>query len=161
LSLICKPVPSNDIVARSFIIRFQKDEGIYFSHMTNLKASNCIHLDHTFKVASNIGYLRPDRKWITLYSSIFIVLNKAGQVIAWQFTKTTSIDEVQSILSNLKQQITKKFHNLCRQLCQFEVKLKAIFGDNITIKLDIFHAVQRVFCQKSTYSSFHVLMISR
>ena len=62
--------------------------------MTNLEVSNCIHLDHTFKVASNIGYSHPDGKWVTLYGSIFIVLNKAGQAIAWEFVKSTSLDEV-------------------------------------------------------------------
>lgn len=53
--------------------------------MTSIKVQSCIRLDHTFKVASNIGYLRPDGKWVTLYESIFIVLNEDGTVEAWQY----------------------------------------------------------------------------
>ena len=81
VSLIIKLFPSNGIIARYFSIVFQQNENLYSTHMMNLEVSNCIRLDHTFKVASNIGYLCLDCKWVTLYTSIFIVLNKAGQAI--------------------------------------------------------------------------------
>ena len=60
----------------------------------NLSIRKSICLDHTFKVASNIGYLRPDGRWVTQYGSVFIVLNEEGEVVTWQFTNSTSIDEV-------------------------------------------------------------------
>jgi len=111
-----------------------------------MKVSNCIRLDHTFKVASNIGYLRADKKWVTLYDSIFIVLNKVGLVNAWQFTKSTSLDEVRSLLLMLKERITdiekQNFTIYVDNCFQCAAKLKGIFGDDITVKLDIFHAVQ-------------------
>ena len=47
---ISKPVPSNDIVARCFIINFQENEMIYRTHMANQKVTTCIRLDHTFKI---------------------------------------------------------------------------------------------------------------
>lgn len=74
LNLIFKPIPGNDLIARCFMIRFQQDEHKYSAYMTNLKVSNSIRIDHTFKVASNIGYLRQDGKWITLYNSVLIRL---------------------------------------------------------------------------------------
>ena len=160
LDLISKPIPSNDIIARCFIIRFQQDESLYSSYMTRMKVSNCIRLDHTFKVASNIGYLRADKKWVTLYGSIFIALNKVGQVIAWQFTKSTSLDEVRSLLLMLKERITdiekQNFTIYVDNCCQCAAKLKGIFGDDITVKLDIFHAVQRV---TRTLSKKHILFL--
>ena len=54
-----------------------------------------------FKVATNVGYVRPDGKWVTLYRSQFIVMNELGQVLAWQFTSSTSIDEVTDLLKNI------------------------------------------------------------
>ena len=53
--------------------------------MAFLSTKGYISIDHTFKVAANLGYLRPDGRWITQYNSLFIDI---GQVIAWQLTKT-------------------------------------------------------------------------
>ena len=71
--------------------------------MINLSIRKSICLDHTFKMASNIGYLRPDGRWVTQYGSVFMVLNEEGEVVTWQFTNSTSIDEVQSLLCSLKE----------------------------------------------------------
>ena len=45
-------------------------------------------------------------KWVTLYKSVFIALNEHGQVVKWQFTKTTSLDEVKSQLQRLQDGMT-------------------------------------------------------
>ena len=42
---------------------------------------------------------------MTLYESIFIVLNEEGAVVAWQFTKTTSLEEVKPLLLSLTKRI--------------------------------------------------------
>ena len=57
-----------------------------------------LSFDHTFKVTANLGYLRPDGKWVPLYNSLF---NNAGQVIAWQLTQSTAIDETGDLLSSV------------------------------------------------------------
>lgn len=105
--------------------------------MQSLRADSWIGLDHTFKTASNIGYRRSDGKWVTLYNSVFFVTNEIGQVISWQLTKSTSIDEVNTLLDKLKARL-----NLSKQLL--------VIVDNccsqrtIVVKLDLFHAVQRL-----------------
>ena len=66
----------------------------YTTVMPNIRAKQTISFDHTFKVAANIGYLRGDGKWITQYESVFIVMNEHGLVMAWQFMRSTSTDEV-------------------------------------------------------------------
>ena len=63
--VISQPYPSNDIIARCFIIMFQENETFYTEKMMSLKVTGYISLDHTFKIASNIGYLRSDGKWVT------------------------------------------------------------------------------------------------
>jgi len=165
VNLIIKPFPSNNIIARCFTIVFQQNEDLYSTHMMNLKISNCIRLDHTFKVASNIGYLRSDSKWVTLYNSIFIVLNKVGQAIAWQFVKSTSLDEVKPLLMNIKQRMTEadkeNFTIYVDNCCNCHLKLKAIFGENAMIKLDLFHAIQRgnpVYYQGRIHYFYHASM---
>ena len=157
---ISHPYPSNDIIARCFIITFQQNEHFYTEQMVNLKVDSWISLDHTFKVASNIGYLRSDGKWVTLYSSILIILNKIGQVVGWQFTKTNSMDEVKPLLKSINERIQDaekgQFTIYIDNCCQNLAKLKAIFGNEINVKLDLFHAVQRV---TRVLSKRHILFL--
>ena len=63
--------------------------------MAQLTGDKWISCDHTFKVASNIGYLREDNKWVRQYSAVFFVLNNEGKVISWQFTNATSFADIQ------------------------------------------------------------------
>ena len=110
--------------------------------MEALSTTDFISIDHTFKVTANLGYLRPDGK---LYQSLFIVLNHIGQVIPWQFTQSTSTDETKDLLLRLVQRLhnqeTTVFVDNC---CTVRNKLQELFGQNTSIKLNIFHAVQRI-----------------
>ena len=95
-------------------------------------------------MASNIGYRRLDGKWITLYNSIFIVLNDVGQIVMWQFTKTTGFDEVTPMLTTLVMRINQPIKIYVDNCCQQRAKLKQIFGQETIVNLDLFHAVQRL-----------------
>ena len=132
----------------AFLQTLQRTNGFYFSQMSSLSASTYISIDHTFKVTANIGYLRADGRWITHYNSLFIVLNNIGQVIAWQFTRTTSTDECEDFLYALKdrctwlgQPVMEVYVDNC---CQSRNKLQPIFGQDTRVCLDIFHAAQRI-----------------
>ena len=145
---LIEPLPTNDVIARCFIIAFQRNEMFYIKQMEEVKVKRCIRLDHTFKVASNIGYLRYDGKWVTQYGSILVVLNENGQVVAWQFTNSTSLDELLVLLSNVEKQIDIPEHGpltiYVDNCCQVRKKLQQIFGADTIVKLDTFHAVQRI-----------------
>lgn len=142
---IYKPNPSNDLMCNCFRKNFAENRYIYFKEMMSLSTRNYIAIDHTFKVAANVGYLRPDGRWITLYNSLFIVLNNIGQVIAWQFTKTTSIDECTDLLAALQQRLQSNVGEVyVDNCCSIRQKIQGIFGKNVQVRLDLFHAVQRV-----------------
>ena len=151
LRLIKEPFPSNDILCKCFIVDYLHNQDIYSLLMSNIQAQGWISFDHTFKVATNIGYVRPDGKWVTLYKSLFIVMNEVGQVLAWQFTRSTSIDEVTNLLKNLQCRLKNKWVTPGKvyvdNCCQLEQKVKAIFGQDTLVKLDLFHAVQRITSQ--------------
>ena len=51
---------------------------------------NSISFDHTFKIASNIGYHK-ENKWIKAYNSMFIVLNEIGFIKSYKFTEGTAL----------------------------------------------------------------------
>ena len=87
------------------LAHFEENKDFYFASMQAIKIKKLIIFDHTFKVTTNIGYLRPDDKWVQQYSSAFIVLNELGQVVTWQLTKSTSLDKVSYSLSMLKERV--------------------------------------------------------
>ncbi len=65
--------------------------------------------------------------------------------MSWQLTKSTSIDEVESILSDLSKKIDTTKEELTifvDNCCQVRNKLVSVFGSGV--KLDVFHAVQRI-----------------
>jgi hypothetical protein len=73
LLMLETPYPSNDLLYKCFIIDFILNKERYISAMSKTSAERIISFDHTFKVASNIGYLRSDAKWVTQYNSVFII----------------------------------------------------------------------------------------
>ncbi len=62
---IHKPYTSNDLICNCFLKKFAENRNLYFLEMASLSTQKYISIDHTFKVAANVGYLRPDGRWIT------------------------------------------------------------------------------------------------
>lgn len=64
------------------------------------------------------------------------------QIITWQLTNTTSVDEVETLLIVLAaNEILMIYADNC---CHVKPKMKNVFGESTEIKLDIFHAIQRI-----------------
>ena len=124
----------------------------------HVKVKKCIRIDHTFKVASNIGYLQHDGKWVTQYGSVLLVMNELGQVVTWQLTNSTSFDEVSLLLHDLKNRIDlpegRHLTIYVDNCCQVRKKLQQVFGIDIAVKLDLFHAVQRITRSMSKRHAF-------
>lgn len=147
ISYILKPYPSNDLICKCFLHDFLEHRAYYFREMALETTSGYISIDHTFKVAANLGYVKPDGRWVSQYKSVLIVLNNKGKIIAWQLTKTTSLDEVMPMLTALNQRLTEVGANpkivSVDNCCTTRNKLQSLFGDDI-VYLDIFHAAQRI-----------------
>ena len=88
------------------------------------------------------------------------LINAAGQVVTWKMTKGIAMEHVEDIM-----------HALCRRLqsqgvtlqefyvdncCSFRPKLQRIFGSQLKVHLDIFHAVQRITKKIPKRHPFHL-----
>ncbi|KAJ7373400.1 hypothetical protein OS493_012993 [Desmophyllum pertusum] len=140
--------PSNDFICQCIIHDYQQNEMLYTQCMAQTRAT-WISCDHTFKVAANIGLLRQsDQKWEKQYDSMFCILNEDGIVLSWQLTKGTAFDNIRDLLNNLKGRFDQQNNNvkLCiiDNCCAWRGKLQDVFGSEMLVKLDLFHAVQRV-----------------
>ena len=123
---------------------FLKTEQLYLRELHSIQTGFSISFDHTFKVAANIGYLREDGKWVAQYDSLFLVINEAGKIVTWQLTKGTSFSQIEALLSNLhkrSQNIKTVYIDDC---CKLRRKIQSILGTEVVVKLDLFHAVQRI-----------------
>ena len=157
--------PSNDALSKCFLAEFLEHEQLYLNEMTCIPTRESISFDHTFKVATNIGYIREDGRWISEYDGLFIVLNENGQVLTWQLTKGTSFAHITTLLQDLlerpNQQIKTVYVDEC---CKVRAKIKSVFGPNIIVKLDLFHAIQRItktFSKKQTLTQECMLELRR
>lgn len=131
-----------------YIANFLKEEQVYLQDMVMINMGDTISFDHTFKVATNIGYLREDNVWVPQYDSLFLVMNGVGKIVTWQFTKGTYFTLVEQVLRDLnirsEQQQCKITTVYIDNCCSLRNKIQSALGNDISVKLDIFHAVQRI-----------------
>ena len=116
--------------------------------------------DHTFKSAANIGVVRNvDNKWIKQYKGLFCVLNSYGEVLTWKLTKCLTFDEVETPMQLLHERLSKQgciIQNFyVDNCCSWRNKLINMFGPQLRVCLDLFHAVQRISCKISKKHQFH------
>ena len=74
-------------------------------------------------------------------------MNAQGQVVTWRLTSKLSFTEIENDLTALKSRleaqgkVLKEFY--IDNCCSWEKKLKQVFGEQLMVYLDIFHAVKR------------------
>ena len=154
-----KYLPSDDLLRECFVANFLTNEHCYKTYIQSLNTGTALSFDHTYKVAANIGFLRSDNKWVTQYDSVFLGMNEIGQIVSWKFTKGNSFSEVKPMLTGLcmrahmqGSQIQTVYIDNC---CQWRRKLQEVFGQDCAIKLDLFHAVQRIVRKIPKRHPFH------
>ena len=102
--------------------------------------------DHTFKVGKPIGgHREQDNKFIKSYKKLFVLLNEEDAVVAWELTNSTSQDKIEPVLNEVKfklknNQISYIYSDTC---CGFKKVYEQCFP-GVPIKLDLFHATQRI-----------------
>ena len=141
------PCPGDNLIRSIYIASFEEKKHLFTEAMNSLNAS-WISCDHTFKAAANIGYERKeDGAWITQYTSLFCIINEKGQVIRWSFAMSESFDEIKLLFEALSSDFKKrgvKLSGIFIDNCCKWRHLLASYFPNVPVKLDLFHAVQRI-----------------
>ena len=106
-------------------------------------------LDHTFQCVSNVGLVRlADSKWVKQYSGLLCILNADGEVLSWKMTKSLSFTAMEDMLCVLRERFMRQGKTLeefyIDNCCTLRSKLQNVFGEQLRVYLDIFHAVQRI-----------------
>lgn len=153
--------PSNDFIETIFLADFWEKEKLYTARMIKeIGTDGWISMDHTFKVACNIGIKRKsDNKWEKMFDTLFCVLNEKGQVMGWQLTKGTSFENIRGLLQRINSQCESKQQHIkscyIDNCCSWRSKLQSVFTSSCDVKLDLFHAVSRVVTEMPKRHPFH------
>ena len=129
--------PTRDKIESTFLDMYMRQKDFYFSNMVRLVSS--ISVNHTFKVSKSIrGFRLQDSKFINENMKLFIVLNEEGLVVNWKLKEIEP--ELQSVKSMSGASLKYIFTDTC---CGCREIYEDIFPDAL-IKLDLFHACQRI-----------------
>ena len=82
--------------------------------------------------------------WVPQYDSLFIVINQEGKVLTWQLTKGTCFSQIGTLLTDLKERGSSLKRVYIDDCCKLRRKIYSIFGNDVLVKLDLFHAVKRI-----------------
>ena len=165
---IWKGGPTRHAVTGCFLYSFWKNEQSYITEMMAGSVSSddlWLSCDHTFKSIANFGLFRvADGKWVKQYTGLFCVLNPNGEVLTWKLTKNLRFETIQDQLKFLQERLTKDGKTIKEfyidNCCSWRKKLQQVFGSDLKVLLDIFHAVQRVTTKISKRHPFHSQCIS-
>ena len=89
-----------------------------------------------------------DNHWVKQYSGLLCILNADGEVLSWKMTKSLSFASMEDMLYALSErfkwqgkEVEEFFIDNC---CTLRSKLQSVFGEQLRVYLDLFHAVQRI-----------------
>lgn len=137
-----KPIglPSMEMILGSLLENYQEYKPYYHQRMSEISAEVLL-IGHFFKLNPQIGTLGADgKKWVSMYNNIFVVMNEKGQVIAWQATKGTCIEDASLLLQNVHLRLKKHGVEirliLMAECCKQKEFIQSIFGPNVQVKMD-------------------------
>lgn len=153
--------PSRNTISDFFLHYFNLNEDLFIKRMSSTSAdAEWLCSDDTFDIASSIGYERTiDKKWIKQYDSLFCVMNERGQIVTWQLTQTQGFENIRRLLRQLFTRLFSQGKNVKEfyidNCCHWRKKRQEVFGSSLAVKLDLFHAFQRISTKISKRHPFY------
>ena len=75
-------------------------------------------------------------------------MNGDGQVVTWKLTKNLTFSNIEGQLVSLRDRLTVQGKKLTEfyidNCCAWRYKLQLVFGRDLCVRLDVFHAVKRI-----------------
>ena len=106
--------------------------------------SNYLTMDHTFRI-TKIGYTDEiSGRFVPQSTALFLVMNSTGEIVDYKLTNTTNMSTVANLLRKLKERLSSPLTVIIvDNCCNVRKKLVDIFGRQLSVRLDLFHAVKR------------------
>ena len=128
---------------RIYLDQFEEMNLFYQDEMEEVEGTS-LSLDHTFKVSKNIGCYDQDGRYVRQFGFLLLLLNENKDFVYWRLTKSAGYAEVKDLLQNVKNRPKVKVMSVhVNNCCQSRKQIQEVMGD-VPVKLDLFHAIQRV-----------------
>ncbi|XP_066934802.1 uncharacterized protein [Clytia hemisphaerica] len=137
--------PSADKLENVFFHFFYLKSQEYQDSIDSRSPVLFISADHTFKVSRKAGGFRSiDNQFVSSDLKLFIVMDCTGSIVGWKLTESTKHNELKDLIHTIHSRFPNLGQVVIDNCCQDRELYRGIFGTNIDIKLDLFHAVQRI-----------------
>lgn len=84
------------------------------------------------------------KTWTKQYDSLFMILNEFGQVLSFEFVKTTAFSSIENHIKSLETFLGNAVKLIVLDnCCHWKSKIQKHFA-NADVKLDIFHAIKSI-----------------
>jgi len=131
--------PSKALLGRCFLAAFKEKDEYYKHCMHQLLANECIVLDDSLSVGARIGLpgiwgsavkILPEE-----FQGMFLVFNEANHILSWTFLREGKFEEVESILTELRNRHNKSLKAcFTTKCCAWRDELRHIFGKWFIVK---------------------------
>lgn len=137
--------PSASKLETVFLDIFYSRKTFYEDAVTKIIPENFLVVDHTFKVADNVGGLPKNLKKLVKDGNLFVVLDGRCRIVAWKLTSTVDNTELQETLECLGKRLPSNLtYVITDNCCVNRDYYQGIFDQNLLIKQDVVQFVQRV-----------------
>lgn len=94
------------------------------------------------------------KTWTKQYDSLFMILNEFGQVLSFEFVKTTAFSSIENHIKSLETFLGNAVKLIVLDnCCYWKSKIQKHFA-NADVKLDIFHAIKSITKKVSKKMNF-------
>lgn len=94
------------------------------------------------------------KTWTKQYDSLFMILNEFGQVLSFEFVKTTAFSSIENHIKTLETFLGNAVKLIVLDnCCHWKSKIQKHFA-NADVKLDIFHAIKSITKKVSKKMNF-------
>lgn len=152
--------PSKDKIMNLFIEQVSRRKTSYENEMNNIDLGLSLSTDHTFKSGKSVGFYREcDNAFIHHLNNLFIILNDSRQIVQWRLCRSTSHEDITNCLEILsKRNSSKDVKLIYVDNCCAERNFYQRYFPNADIKLDLFHAAQRITHEIPKSPHYYALM---
>ena len=105
------------------------------------------------------SFVEMENGLINNYDSTFFIFNSDGKILSWQFTRGTSFVQVKKLLNLIHQRAVAQNNTIAvvyiDNCCQWKRLLQEEFGNDLLVKLELFHAIQHITSKMPKRHSFY------
>jgi len=149
-------VPSDNYLMEMFIRYCEKHKEFFRAQLEQIGGYR-ISGDTTYKCVKAVGKFDGKKKWVPIFAGLYLLVNEKLEIVDYGALEEDKVCFYAEILKRCKTRPNFLPSVFITDRCCHEAQtLRPILGPNCKIKLDLFHAIQRIgSCLIKKHPKFH------